>query len=115
MVAELQLRVIVMYSPAPRQVREIQVEVPAGATVLQALVASGLLQEFPELDAHESAAGVWGRKADPGQAVCDGDRIELYRPLVVDPKFARRERFQQQGSKSAGLFANRRPGSKAGY
>jgi putative ubiquitin-RnfH superfamily antitoxin RatB of RatAB toxin-antitoxin module len=45
----------------------------------------------------------------------DGDRLELLRPLRVDPKVARRERFTGQGARSAGLFAKRRPNSKAGY
>jgi sulfur carrier protein len=44
-----------------------------------------------------------------------GERIEFYRPLRVDPKVARRERFARQGAKSAGLFAKKRPGAKAGY
>jgi putative ubiquitin-RnfH superfamily antitoxin RatB of RatAB toxin-antitoxin module len=42
------------------------------------------------------------------QRVRDGDRIEIYRPLKVDPKVARRERFRKQGSRSAGLFARKR-------
>ncbi|MCB2018938.1 MAG: RnfH family protein, partial [Hydrogenophaga sp.] len=45
----------------------------------------------------------------------DGDRLELYRPLRVDPKVARRERFVGQGAKAAGLFSRRRPHSKSGY
>jgi putative ubiquitin-RnfH superfamily antitoxin RatB of RatAB toxin-antitoxin module len=49
------------------------------------------------------------------QALKDGDRIELCRPLTVDPKVARRERFKRQGAKGTGLFANRRKGGKAGY
>jgi len=43
------------------------------------------------------------------------DRLELYRPLLVDPKEARRARFEAQGARSVGLFARRRPGAKAGY
>jgi putative ubiquitin-RnfH superfamily antitoxin RatB of RatAB toxin-antitoxin module len=45
----------------------------------------------------------------------DGDRLEVYRPLRVDPKVARRERFKGQGARTAGLFAKRRPGAKPGY
>jgi len=44
-----------------------------------------------------------------------GDRLEALRPLQVDPKEARRQRFVQQGTRGAGLFANRRPGAKPGY
>jgi putative ubiquitin-RnfH superfamily antitoxin RatB of RatAB toxin-antitoxin module len=45
----------------------------------------------------------------------DLDRIEIYRPLTVDPKVARRERFEKQGTSRAGLFSKRRPGAKPGY
>jgi putative ubiquitin-RnfH superfamily antitoxin RatB of RatAB toxin-antitoxin module len=45
----------------------------------------------------------------------DQDRIEVYRPLLVDPKVARRERFVKQGARGAGLFAKKRQGAKAGY
>ncbi|HYP70717.1 MAG TPA: RnfH family protein, partial [Variovorax sp.] len=45
----------------------------------------------------------------------DGDRLELCRDLVVDPKVARRERFARQGARGTGLFAKRRTGAKAGY
>ena len=49
------------------------------------------------------------------QALREGDRIELCRALVVDPKVARRERFAKQGARGTGLFARRRPGAAAGY
>jgi sulfur carrier protein len=47
--------------------------------------------------------------------VREGDRVEVYRGLKVDPKVARRERFRSQGARAAGLFAKRRPGAKPGY
>lgn len=113
--AEGRLHLTLVYSPAPRQVREWTLELPAGATVLQALQASGIVHEFPLLDFSAVAVGVWGRKARPGQVLQPGDRIELYRPLRVDPKVARRERFRTQGARSAGLFAKKRPRAKPGY
>jgi uncharacterized protein len=45
----------------------------------------------------------------------DRDRVEIYRPLQVDPKMARRERFRRQGARAAGLFARKREGGKPGY
>jgi putative ubiquitin-RnfH superfamily antitoxin RatB of RatAB toxin-antitoxin module len=45
----------------------------------------------------------------------EGDRLELYRSLQVDPKVSRRERFQKQGTRAPGLFATRRKGAKPGY
>ena len=107
--------VTVVYSPEPRVVHERAVELPAGATVLQALQASGLLEEFPQLDVQSAVVGVWGRKCALGYVLRDDDRVEIYRPLKVDPKLARRARFQKQGARATGLFANRRKGGKAGY
>lgn len=109
------LRLTVVHSPAPRRVREWALELPPGATVLQALQASGIEGEFPGLDLASAMVGIWGRKALPGELLKDGDRVEVYRPLRVDPKVARRERFRSQGARSAGLFATRRPGAKPGY
>ena len=58
---------------------------------------------------------VWGKPVEPLHVLKDGDRLEVLRPLRVDPKVARRERFQKQGAKTAGLFAKRRVGAKPGY
>jgi putative ubiquitin-RnfH superfamily antitoxin RatB of RatAB toxin-antitoxin module len=100
--AEGTLRVSVVYSPAPREVREWSRELPAGSCVADALAACGL-------DAGSLTVGVWGRKAAPSQLLRDRDRVEVYRPLVVDPKVARRERFRRQGARAAGLFARKKP------
>lgn len=108
-------RVIVMYSPAPRQVLEWAVDVPAGASVRDAVRASG----WPEASAGQDVAamdvGIWGRRSTLDAVLREGDRVEVYRPLLVDPKVARRERFRKQGARAAGLFAKRRPGAKPGY
>ncbi|MFD0667376.1 RnfH family protein [Ramlibacter sp. MAHUQ-53] len=105
------LRVGVAWSPAPRQVREWSVRLPAGACARDALEASGLYDEFPELRGRALDLSVWGRLAAPGQALREGDRVEVLRPLLVDPKVARRERFQRQGARTAGLFS-KRPGRR---
>lgn len=109
------IRVTVMYSPQSRTVHEWAVMLPAGASVMQALEASGLSAAFPDVDLRTAAVGVWGRKARLEQAVRDNDRVEVLRPLKVDPKIARRERFRKQGSRAAGLFASKRKGAKPGY
>jgi sulfur carrier protein len=59
--------------------------------------------------------GVWGRKQPPDHVLRQGDRVELYRALKVDPKVARRERFSKQGARTTGLFSKRRAGAKSGY
>jgi len=109
------LHISLVYSPAPRQVREWSLELAPGATVAQALAASGVLDEFAELRAARPVLGIWGRKTTPGHVLLDHDRVEIYRGLRVDPKVARRERFNRQGAKRAGLFAKTRAGAKAGY
>ncbi|EJL86833.1 hypothetical protein PMI15_01336 [Polaromonas sp. CF318] len=109
------LAITLVYSPAPRQVREWTLELAAGATVAQSLAVSGILDEFPELRTVRLVLGIWGRKTTPGHVLHNQDRVEIYRGLRVDPKVARRERFNRQGAKRAGLFAKTRAGAKAGY
>ncbi|CAN5919825.1 hypothetical protein BH11PSE13_BH11PSE13_31410 [soil metagenome] len=109
------MQITVVYSPAPRNIFEERVTLPEGATVRDALAASQLAASFPTLDWAASSAGVWGRGCEWDRVLADRDRVELCRPLKVDPKVARRERFQRQGARGTGLFASRRQGAKAGY
>lgn len=89
------------------QVEELALVLPLPATVADAVRAAG----WPAAE----TCGIWGRICAVNTLLHDGDRVELYRPLTVDPKIARRERFMQQGARGAGLFAARRAHSKAGY
>lgn len=110
------IEVTLSCSPAPREVFEQVLQLAPDARVSDAVLASGLGQRFPSLDwRHAMTPGVWGRAVEWDQKLVDGDRVELCRPLTVDPKVARRERFQRQGARGTGLFANRRKGGKAGY
>ena len=109
------ITVTVVYSPGPREVREIALTVEAGCTAAQALQQSGLLPSLSKAEIQAAQWGIWARKVASSYTLRDQDRLELYRPLTVDPKVARRERFTRQGAKSAGLFAKRRAGAKAGY
>jgi putative ubiquitin-RnfH superfamily antitoxin RatB of RatAB toxin-antitoxin module len=109
------MNIVLVYSPAPRQVREWTLVLPPGSTVAQALESSGIFLAFPELAASRPLLGIWGRKTSLKQALQDADRLEIYRPLRVDPKVARRERFNKQGVNKSGLFARKRAGAKAGY
>jgi putative ubiquitin-RnfH superfamily antitoxin RatB of RatAB toxin-antitoxin module len=91
-------------------------QVEAGCTVASALLASGLFGEDLNSGLLSAGQGVWGNKVALTHVLHDRDRLEVYRPLTVDPKVARRERFVRQGAKkAAGLFAKRRSGAKAGY
>jgi len=109
------LKIVLIYSPAPRKFREWLLDLDSGATVLQALEICHFFEEFPELKPEQLAVGIWGRKTTLSGLLMNADRLEIYRELRVDPKVARRERFGVQGTKSAGLFAKRRLGAKAGY
>jgi putative ubiquitin-RnfH superfamily antitoxin RatB of RatAB toxin-antitoxin module len=113
MADEVRLRVTVAYSPAPREVLEWARALAPGATVLQALEASGLPSLEPRIDLRHADVSLWGRKADAQTGLRDGDRVEVLRPLKVDPKVARRERFRKQGTRTAGLFAGK-PAGKPG-
>jgi len=109
------LRVVVVFAPGPRQVCEVTLVLPEPCSALQALQQSGLVQRFPDIDNLHIQVGIWGRKVSLNHRLRDRDRLEVYRPLRVDPKVARRERFVKQGARSAGLFARKRTGAKAGY
>jgi uncharacterized protein len=77
----------------------VTVNVPLGATVGQALFLSGLLERFPEINRTEPIVGIFGATCKLDQTVKQGDRVEIYRPLIHDPKEARRQRALNNGSK----------------
>jgi putative ubiquitin-RnfH superfamily antitoxin RatB of RatAB toxin-antitoxin module len=112
------MQVTLCYSPEPRVVHECLLDLPLPTTVQEALAASGWLERFPELcvgSGVDVLLGIWGKKAQRESHLRPDDRLEVYRALRVDPKVARRERFNRQGSRGAGLFSKRRPGAKPGY
>jgi putative ubiquitin-RnfH superfamily antitoxin RatB of RatAB toxin-antitoxin module len=90
---EAVITVEVVYAAVDRQVL-LAVTVPMGATVRDALLKSGLNSEFPELDLASCPVGIFGKVvAEPAiRSVQAGDRIEVYRPLLADPKEVRRLR-----------------------
>jgi uncharacterized protein len=81
-----EIQVLLVWSPAPRRVEQRTLRLPSGSTLADALRAAGLQGE----------AGVWGRLRAPSTLLRGGDRIELYRRLVVDPNEARRRRHESQ-------------------
>jgi len=107
------LQIVCCYSPQARQMLELTLTLEAGSTVEQALAKLAAHWQWPE--GAITALGIWGRRVPVSQVLKNGDRLELYRALRVDPKVARRQRFKRQGAKRSGLFANRRPGAVPGY
>ena len=89
------LRIEVAYALREEQVL-ITLEVAEGTTALQAVERSGILRRFPDLDLAGTPIGIFGRVVGPGALLKDGDRVEIYRPLVADPKDARRTRARHR-------------------
>lgn len=109
------LRVSLAISLAPRQVHCQNLLLSAPCTVEQALEQAGVADLVGHSDRLSARIGVWGRRVAMTHLLQNEDRLEVYRDLTVDPKLARRERFKEQGSKTAGLFKKRRPNAKPGY
>jgi len=119
------LQLTLVYSSATRQVHEIALELPVGSTLAQALeqakrqwfagcqqgaqgpraagadAAYGQGDDWPAAAVAAAEFGLWGRPAAGQTLLQDGDRIEIYRPLRVDPKVARRERYRQRSKKAS--------------
>ncbi len=89
------LRIEVVYAlPQAQDLVALQLE--PGATAREALAASGLLERHPELDPARVRIGVFGKIVSPGRVLAGGDRIEILRPLLADPKEARRRRARRK-------------------
>jgi len=81
---------------------------PAGATVAQALAASGFAEAFPQVDAWRQGVGIYGKACEADTPLADGDRVEVYRPLTFDPKESRRRRVEHRRARQA-LQGRERP------
>ena len=88
------LAVDVVFCPAPGQVDQVRLALPPGSTVADALQASGVLQRHG-LAVEGLRVGVWCRAAALEHSLRERDRVEIYRPLTVDPKEARRQRYKR--------------------
>ncbi|MEX0732943.1 MAG: RnfH family protein [Aquisalimonadaceae bacterium] len=74
----------------------LRLNVPAASTVRQAIEQSGLLRRQPEVDLAVNEVGIFGRLVSLEQTLCPRDRVEIYRPLIADPKEVRRQRARRQ-------------------
>lgn len=93
------LRVRVVYALPDQQV-DVSLQVNAGTTVTDAVTRSGLLQKFPEAAARPLACAVYGRAVPLTYELRDGDRVEILRPLLIDPKQSRREAAERSRANS---------------
>lgn len=94
------LRVEVAYAEPGAQLLQV-LGLPAGATVADALAGSELARRFPALDLATVRLGVFSRPATLATVLRDGDRVEVYRPLLVNPKEVRRQRAERNRAKPA--------------
>ena len=92
----------VAYAEAQKQTI-LQVEVELGCTIREAIDQSGILKEFPSIDLEQNQTGIFGEKKSPDTILAAGDRVEIYRPLLVSAKEARRKRAKTK-DRSAGNF-----------
>ena len=88
---EIMIRVV--YA-ASREQTVVELRVAKDTTAGQVIKQSGILQKYPEIDLAKNGFGIFGRRVDAGAPLHDGDRVEIYRPLMADPKEARRRREQ---------------------
>jgi putative ubiquitin-RnfH superfamily antitoxin RatB of RatAB toxin-antitoxin module len=88
---EILIAIEVAYATPEQQVI-VALDMPEGTTVEQAIQASGLLNRFPEISATDLKIGIFGSVCKLDQPLTQADRVEIYRPLIHDPKEARRQR-----------------------
>ncbi len=79
----------------PTQQMLLKSEVPKGATIAEAVKLSGILDKFPEIDVEKGRFGIFGKLSKVDTVLREKDRIEIYRPLIADPKEVRRKRAEE--------------------
>lgn len=93
------IRVQVCYAkPGVQIVKDLRL--PAGATVQEAVERSGILQEMPEIDLAIQKTGIYGKLKPLDTILREHDRVEIYRPLIADPKESRRKRADKREAKN---------------
>ena len=85
------INIEVCYALAAKQ-EIVSLKLPAGSTLGQALEASGLLAKYPEIDLKKNKFGVFAKLSKVDAVLRDKDRVEIYRPLIADPKEVRKQR-----------------------
>jgi putative ubiquitin-RnfH superfamily antitoxin RatB of RatAB toxin-antitoxin module len=85
------LNIEVCYAMSNKQ-ELVRIKLDAGATLQQALEASGLLEKYPEIDLKKNKFGIWNKLSKADAVLRNQDRVEIYRPLIADPKEVRKQR-----------------------
>ena len=95
LVGKNKMSVDVVYASPESQI-VLSVSLKPSATVEDAIVQSDILTHFPEIDLQKNTVGIWGKTVTLTTPVQPGDRVEIYRPLLIDPKDARRARSKRR-------------------
>jgi putative ubiquitin-RnfH superfamily antitoxin RatB of RatAB toxin-antitoxin module len=85
------MEIEVAYATPDKQIL-LSMDVPVGCTVAEAIILSGIREEFPDMELDPKAVGIFSRKVSMDHELKEGDRVEIYRPLVADPKEMRKQR-----------------------
>lgn len=93
-----QVAVSVVWAPGAGEEEAVCLSLAPGTSIAQAVKASGLSACQPVADKADAKYGVWGKLVAPDSPICGGDRIEIYRPLQVDPKLARAQRARKRAT-----------------
>lgn len=88
------IQIEVVYGLAHKQ-KLLSLPVTEGMTVEQAIIESGILSLFPEIDLNENKVGIWNKAVKLSTVLADLDRVEIYRPLIADPKEVRKRRAEK--------------------
>ena len=83
----------------PEKQSIISIQVKPGTTLIEAIKLSGMLEQFPEIDLAEAKFGVFSKISPPETVLRERDRVEIYRPLIADPKESRRKRAEKKGAR----------------
>ncbi|OIO74577.1 MAG: RnfH family protein [Gallionellaceae bacterium CG1_02_56_997] len=88
------INVEVVYA-LPHQQTLLKLAVPPGTTAQDAVMVSGILEKHPEIDLSKTRLGIFGKPTKPDAVLRELDRVEIYRPLLADPKEVRRRRAEE--------------------
>ena len=100
-VTDSSIKVEVAYA-LPEQQALLALQVPVGTTALEAALRSGITEMFEEIDLDNAKLGIFGSVVAPGQVLKEGERVEIYRPLIADPKEVRKARAARVKERRAG-------------
>jgi putative ubiquitin-RnfH superfamily antitoxin RatB of RatAB toxin-antitoxin module len=88
------IKIEVVYA-LPHEQTLLKLEVPQSSTIADAIMLSGLLEKYPEIDLAKGKFGLFGKLSKTDTVLREKDRIEIYRPLIADPKEVRRKRAEE--------------------